>query len=597
MISLLPDCEPVAATAATLPALPLAAGGDAGLGIWSLLTSLVALFGVAMVLGALMERLRQSALVGYLLTGTLLGPSGFGLLATGAEVQVVAEMGVSLLLFSIGLEVSFGRLMRFGRGVLLGGAVQVAFTTVLGFAAARVLGFSVPASLTFGAAVALSSTACVLRVLMARAELDSLHGRGALGILLVQDLAVVPLVLVIEATSGGGGMLQGLREGGLIFAKLLALVVLFFLLMRYIVPLLARSEAVRRNRELPVLLAVTTGLGAAIAAHTANVSPAIGAFLAGMLLAESPFAVQVRADVGALRTLLMVLFFASVGMLADRGWIVDHLPLVLGAVLSVVIVKALVIWGVLRIFRTPHAVALTTGLCLAQTGEFGFVLVGIAGEALLGQTLVQTIVSVTVLTLLASPALVRLAPGLGRGIVDALAARGWLRDVAPPFESARAAEAGAIFIVGFGPAGVAAGKALDADGHDVHVIDLNPKNLAVAKAMGFVTHLGDATNGEVLEHVGVESAAAVLVTLPDPAAAQSIIRNVRALAANAPVLARARYHLHRPKLEDAGATAIADEEQLVGGMLAVRYASLLAIESPQTSARRTKKVEAFTVDS
>jgi CPA2 family monovalent cation:H+ antiporter-2 len=263
--------------------------------VWAILFDLLILLGAALLLGALCERLRQNAIVGYLLAGMLLGPNAFKVISGGVEVRALAELGVALLLFTIGLEFSWRRLRRMGAVVLGGGALQVIVTAAAVTGGAMLFGASPRTAVAIGSIVALSSTACVVRVLVARAELDSISGRHALGILLVQDLAVVPLVILVTVLGRGDTSWQMaaalLRTVGLA----LLLVAAFFVLFNYVVPRLFGTLTMQRNRELPVLLAVVVGLGSAWAAHRIGSSPAVGAFVAGLLLAETPFARQIRA--------------------------------------------------------------------------------------------------------------------------------------------------------------------------------------------------------------------------------------------------------------------------------------------------------------
>jgi CPA2 family monovalent cation:H+ antiporter-2 len=307
-----------------------AANANAESEVWEVLFQLLALLGASLVIGMLFERFRQPAILGYLIAGMLLGPQGFGVVSRDSGVPVIAELGISLLLFAIGLEFSARRLIRLGPIAGLGGSLQVITTLALATGAGLLVGVDLKAALCLGAAIALSSTACVLRLLTDRAELDSVHGRASLGILLLQDIAVVPLVLFVTMLTGGGGiagMFTGLAKA---LGLILALVAGFRLLAGWVIPPLMKQLSLSRDRELLVLLAVVLAIGSALAAHSLALSPALGAFIAGMMLAESPFATQIRADVGGLRILFITLFFASVGMLGDPAWIVAHLPSVIG---------------------------------------------------------------------------------------------------------------------------------------------------------------------------------------------------------------------------------------------------------------------------
>ena len=544
---------------------------------WSLLADVLVLLGAALVLGTLAELLRQSAIVGYLLAGTLVGPNVLGLIGGGEPVEVIAELGVALLLFTIGLEFSFTRLRRLGNVALVGGSLQVLLTGLAVWGAAQLVGLPPTAAAAVGCMVALSSTATVLRLLADRAALESPYGRNATGILLLQDVAVLPLTLLVSALATQGTPLQVLGTLGKTLLYGAALVAAMLVLFNLVVPRLLNLRQWSRNREFPILLAIVLALGSAAAAHEAKISPAIGAFLAGVLLAGSPFAAQVRADVASLRTVLVTLFFASVGMLADPAWAAANLHLVAGASLAVLVGKSAVVLGVLslpaRSIRVPAGIALGTGLCIAQVGEFSFVLAKIARGSLIDEDTFRLIVSVTVVTLLLTPYLVRLAPR----------AAGWFEGRfrrgagTQPASDEPAGERPRLLIVGFGPAGQrVAGDLLRRLRGRISVIDLNPQAAGVAQEYGLGVHLGDASQAEILEHAGIGGRrGGWFVTLPDPEAVRRVIQLCRSLRPNLTIIARARYHAHRWDLTIAGAETVVDEEDHVGHRLAAEARRVL----------------------
>jgi len=342
---------------------------------WTILFDVLLLLSAALILGALCERLRQSAILGYLLAGILLGPGAFQLVESQAQVESLAQLGVALLLFTIGLEFSWQRLKTLGAVAMAGGTVQVVATMLLTYGLCQFLGLPVAASLAIGAIIALSSTACVLRLLVDRAELDSIHGRHAVGILLVQDIALVPLVLLINLLgSSGDGAVRAFWADPKIWL-LMPLFALFWVMVKYVVPWLLGHTVLVRNRELPVLMAVVVALGSAWLMHKVNLSPAMGAFVAGLLLGGSPFATQIRVDITSLRTLLVTLFFSSIGALANPIWMLDHLAWVILVVVAVVLGKTMIIWIIMRLFHQTHALALATGF-LSGPGRGVFICVG-----------------------------------------------------------------------------------------------------------------------------------------------------------------------------------------------------------------------------
>jgi len=543
--------------------------------IWKLIGEVLLLLLGAFLLGALAQRLKQSAIIGYLLAGIVLGP----LLFNRQAVMSVAELGVALLLFSIGLEFSLGRLKRMGSIALVGGSLQVLLTMVL-FAGLFVL-FHPPASaLAIGALVALSSTAIVLRVLVDRAEIDSVHGRSALGVLLVQDVAVVPLVLFITILTGGGNSLEIAVTVGRTLGAAVAIVVLFYILYFQIIPRLLLKTELFANRELVVLLTILLAVGSIWAAHSVGLSPSLGAFLAGMLLAESPFAAQVRSDIGSIRVLFVTLFFVSIGMLADPGWFLSNWSVVFLWLFLVVIGKTIIVYLIFLFFKIGHGQALATGISLSQMGEFSFVLGTIAKTGgLIDGELFALIVSVTIFSMFIAPYAVSYAIPLARWSVGLFSSR--QRSLMMQQEKSGLTTSGRILIIGFGPAGQEVAEALIKEKLRPEVIELNPKTAQIAREKGLPLNLGDASGTEMLEKGGIHEACIVVVTVPDPRSAAQIIRTIHLLSPNLPVIARSRYQIAVPDLQRAGAVVI-DEEHTVG--IAIAREVIEVLRQPQNEA-------------
>jgi CPA2 family monovalent cation:H+ antiporter-2 len=542
--------------------------------IWETLAKLVLLLAVAFVLGVGAQRLKQSAIIGYLLAGTILGSALF-------DRQALAhwgELGVSLLLFSIGLEFSLARLRRLGRVALAGGVLQVVVTMSV-FALAFAFRSGPGAALAWGEIVAVSSTAIVLRMLTDRAEMDSVSGRSALGILLLQDIAVVPLVLSITVMSRGGSTQAIVLEIAKATAAAGGLVVLFYGLFYHLIPRVLMRRGLFGDRELVVLLAIILAFGSAWSAHSIGLSPALGAFLAGMLLAESPFASQIRSDVGSLRTLFVTLFFTSVGMLADPNWFLANWIEVLLWLGAVFVGKTVIIFGIGIALKMSPAYALAAGITLAQIGEFSFVL---AAEAKSGGLIDDHIfflaVSVTILSMFLAPYMVTYARPAARRIVGLLSPPGRLRTLGP--DAASAAHTGGVFIVGFGPAGRKVARALLETDIIPHVIELNPSSVKAAVKMGLKVHLGDASHTDIVSHAGIHGACVIVVTVPDPRSAKRILQNIHALSPASSVIVRSRYHIATQDLWESGAVFVVDEENVVGRELARQVIDFLRDADP-----------------
>ncbi|HBY59641.1 MAG TPA: hypothetical protein DEH78_07440, partial [Solibacterales bacterium] len=459
---------------------------------WDLLPRVVGLLAAAVALGLLARRLRQNVIVGYLVAGLVLGPTGAGLVRPGADVAVLSELGVALLLFSIGLEFSFAHLRQLGRVAVAGGSIQLVATAAAVALAGLLLGVPAPAAVALGLGFAMSSTAVVLRELTDRSQLDSAHGRNAIGILLVQDVAVIPILILTDALGHGAtaGAMMGavaLRSAGVV-----AFIAAAWLLAKYVLPRLLQRAALSGSREIPVVVAACAAIGAAWGAHALGFSPSLGAFVAGIVLAASPFATQIRADVTPLGAVFVTLFFASAGTAVDLPLRTQYLLAILALAAGVMLGKAAIAsFAVWTVQRLPN-VAVATGLAVSQVGEFTFVVSATAHRSgLLSAEWFQAAMATALATLMVTPALIGAAPAMATRILRR-----------PPLPAARAHQERRVLVVGFGPAGRAVVEALRAGGVPFAVLEMNPLTVA-ANRLEFSIELGDATQPEVLLHAGV----------------------------------------------------------------------------------------------
>ena len=559
---------------------------------WNMLSGMLVLLAAALVSGVVFESLGQGAVLGYLLAGLVLGPHALGVaVAQNDVVGNLAELGVALLLFAIGLEFSMKRLWRLGRIGLVGGSLQVGITVLLAGGVAWLWGLRPQAAVAVGAIAAFSSTACVLRVLADRGQIDSVHGRNAIGMLLLQDLAVVPLVLLVTMLGHGAvdaaGLLLGIARSAGIF---LGMTVGFWVVANYILPHVLRTSVLLANRELLILLAALLSLGSAWTAHALGISPALGAFVGGMVLAESPYAVQARADIGPLRTLFVTLFFVSIGMLGDPGWIAANVGAVLAAGSILIGGKIILVALIVRAFRHPWPEAVATAVCLGQFGEFSFI---IAGQVFLHTGNVQDrwlfdlFVSVSIVSLLLTPYLVRVAPKLGglfttRGTVQ--------RDPTGKLISQPPHEGPGIVVVGYGLAGQTLVEPLLRQHHRITVIDFQAANAQLARNRGLTAVIGDARNRDLLDHLRVRDAVAVVVASPDHQTVTAVIHQIRSLAPGLPIVARARYHRFAHEIVAAGASVVVDEEQQIGHRLGMATRHLLRRNADRADADAREKL-------
>ncbi|MBT7352117.1 MAG: sodium:proton exchanger, partial [Phycisphaerae bacterium] len=337
------------------------------------MTDLVVLLSVASLLGVVAERLRLSSIVGAIVGGMLVGPGLLGWVHNDhLEVQYVAEFGVALLLFTIGLEITREKLVAFGLQGAAVGVLQVVVTLVGGALAAWLFGWGIGGSIAIGSMVALSSTAAVARTLFDSGQLESQHGRMAVAMLLVQDLAIVPLVIGLTILGGPIEIQEVAAEIGFAGARMVGAVLIIGLVAVLLIPRLLHSSHLSGNRELPIVLAVVTAVLAAWLSHELGLSAAVGAFIAGLALANSPFARQIRSDVTGLKAIFLTIFFASIGTLADLSWIFtdNHIVTVIMLACVIVIGKAILSGFAARLAGVATGTALAAGICVAQIGEF-----------------------------------------------------------------------------------------------------------------------------------------------------------------------------------------------------------------------------------
>jgi len=534
---------------------------------WSLMGDVVILLGAAAFLGMVCERIGLSAIVGAMLAGVLVGPGVFSVVGgdgTLAAIGTVAEVGVALLLFTIGLEITRSKLRAFGTTSALAGIVQIVGTGGVCTIIAMLLGLGLAEGIAIGAVVALSSTAAVAGLLADRGETESPHGRLAMGILITQDVALVPLVLLVTFMGNSG---DGQNVGEVLEQTAWAIIMVVTVVLvaaLWILPHILKKTNTSGNHDLPVVMAVVAGLMAAYFCEQVGLSPALGAFLTGLALADSPFARQIRSDVAVLKAVFLTLFFASIGTLADPSWLAEgnHLWVVLGVALALVVGKAFLAMGAGLVAGASIAAAAGAALVVAEIGEFSFVLGAVGRDVgLLDTETFQMLTSASLFTLLAVPLLAVAARPTG----DAVAR---IFGRAPsPVETHGVSREGHVVIVGGGPAGRVALQVLIEHGYDAVVVDMNPRTADVLKQMELGAVVGDATRRELMKEVSLSTAAAVLVTLPDPVSAVRVIENVRSCAASIPIIARGRYNRHSLLLKQAGADVIVNEEDKVGDVL------------------------------
>ena len=523
-----------------------------------ILRDLVVIFAAALAVVLVFSRLRLPTIAGFIVAGALLGPGGLGAVHDTHQVEKLAEIGVALLLFTIGLEFSLHELRRLGRILSIGGSLQVGITTALVAGLAVVAGTSAPKGVFLGFLIALSSTAIVLKGLAERGEIDAPHGKLIVGILLFQDLCVVPMMLLAPALAGQGGGALALARPLLTAA---AVVAGALALAQAVVPRALHLVAATQRRDLFVLAVVLVGTGIAWLTSLVGLSLALGAFLAGVVLAGSEYGHQALAETLALRDIFTSLFFVSVGMLLDPGVIFAEAGPVVGLVAAVLVGKAFVASLAGLVMRFPLRVAILAGLGLAQIGEFSFVLASLGGQLrLLEPREMRVFFAASVVTMLVAPLALRFGPGIAAGAarlraLDRLLTRGRLGPESPAM-----GVSGHVLVLGYGVGGEMLAEVLAEGQVPFVVLDLNAERMRDARRRGVPAYYGDVTNREMIERAGAATARQVAVLLNDPDATLRAVRTARLLAPGAVIIARARYVADVPRLLQAGADeAVAQE--------------------------------------
>jgi monovalent cation:proton antiporter-2 (CPA2) family protein len=514
------------------------------------LLELLILLAAAVVLVPLFQRFGLGSVLGFLAAGVLVGPWGFALITDVEAIQHLAEFGIVFLLFLIGIELKPSRLWRMRRLVFGFGLAQVLVTALALSALGHLAGMPPPVAILLGSGLALSSTAFVLQLLAERNELASHHGRLAFAILLLQDLAVVPLLALVPLLAGTERGLE-LNVG---FALLQAAAIFGAVLLagRHLLGPLFRHVAASRNSEVFTASALLLVLGTALLMDLAGLSMAMGAFIAGLLIADSEYRHQVVADILPFRGLLLGLFFMSVGMAIDFGGLLGDLPNVLLWLVLLLAVKAAILWPLAWFAGLRGAAAVTVALFLAQGGEFGFVLFGVAFQAgLLEELLYQRALLVVALSLALTPLLVRVADRLLRAEKGATGAG------MPPaggFEGGEEEAPRPVLIAGFGRVGRRIAELLQRANVPYVGIDHGVETVARAREKGFNVFFGDVARSDVLRAVGIGRARLAVVATDRGEPSIQAVRAIRREAPELPILVRAVDRDHCREMLAAGAT-------------------------------------------
>jgi len=508
----------------------------------------------------LFHRLRQPSVVGFLASGVLVGPYGLSLIGEVHQVELLAEIGVVLLLFTIGLEFSISKLNQMRYLVLGGGSLQVVGTILLIGGGAWLFGIPPSQAVFFGFLLALSSTAIVLKIFMDRGEIDSPQGRFAVGILLFQDICVVPLMLLTPLLSGKAA--AGPVAILFVLGKVVLTITLIIFLSRLLVPQLLFQVVKMRSPEVFIISIILICLGTAWATSRIGLSLALGAFLAGMVIAESEYVHQAMANVLPLRDSFIGLFFVSIGMLMDVRTFLTHPLAVVGTLSAILVGKTVVVVGSVLALGYPLRVATLVGCALAQVGEFSFVLSRVGWEwGLITPQLNQYFLSAAVASLLLTPFAIQMSPK----VADWIGRLRWLEHRFPgrKFEELKPERVQLrdhVIIVGYGPTGRNLSRVLKATDIPYCILELNGETVRRMRAKGEPIYYGDVSTQEILKHLGIQHARSLVVAISDPASIRRATRLARELNPHLYILVRTRYEVEIDELYRLGANEVIAEE-------------------------------------
>ncbi len=532
----------------------------------------------------LARRMGLPTTMGYLIVGLALGPHALGVVSDSDTTRLFAELGVVFLLFTLGLEFSLPRMIAMRREVLGLGSAQVVATAAVFAVIARLCGLSWLTAIVVGGALSMSSTAIILQQLTERAELNRTHGRLAFSMLLFQDLAFVPFLALAGALAAGKGHFQ-LRESVIAVIGGVLAVVVVLAAGRWLLRPLFHEIAHSRLRELFTLTVLLVVLGSGWVSRSAGLSLALGAFLSGMMLAETEYRHQIDAVIRPFRDILLGIFFISVGMLLDVRLLIREIVVVSAILLGIIVVKATVAALVTRPFTTTRFKALRTGIVISIGGEFGVALCTIGLQTgLIPDPVGQPLLVAVVLSMVVSPAILN----NNKRIARLLLGEQGPPDTASEREDAATRDIAArdhVVLCGFGRVGQNVARVLESQGFEYIALDLDPARIRAARQAGDPVLFGDSSDEEMLATAGLENASAVVISFSDPSTSVGILRSIRRIRPNVPVLVRTADDARIKELQDAGATDVVPETFEASLMLVSHVLMLLHV--PVTRVVRT----------
>lgn len=533
------------------------------------LRDLIIILGFAVIIVIVFHRLRLPSIAGFIMSGIIVGPHGLGLINDVHQVEVLAEIGVALLLFGIGAELALKKLQRLWKLAVIGGFLQVGLTTVAVFLIAKMTDLSNSSAIFIGLVVALSSTAIVLQGLQQRGEVDAPHGRLILGILVFQDFSVVPIMLVIP-------LLIGTNLNAEVFlitlAKSVGILVVVLLLAILIVPRILTLVAKTRQRQLFILSVFLICLGTAWLVTKSGASLAVGAFLAGLVVSGSQFRHQALADMISFREVFASLFFVSIGMLLSPLMILDNLVPIVIILAAILLGKSAIVFITATVLRMPLRVCLIAAISLAQIGEFSFILLfSIQGTGLIEKSVESNLISVAILSMFITPFAMSYGPQLAAGLGKFKRLKSLLDvDSAEEAPDSVCKMCDHIIVSGYGFAGRELSQVLDENNIPYVIVDLNIENIRKASRETGRAVFGDVTSQDVLNRLGIGNARELILLINDPSAAERAVRVARELAPHLFITVRTFYLLDIDPLLAAGADEVIPAEREAAVQVAIQ---------------------------
>lgn len=507
--------------------------------------------------GMLARLLRLPVILGYLAGGIVIGPFGLGWVNDSNTIQTLANVGVVLLLFAIGLEFSIKELLKLGKISIIGGLAQIILTAAICFVLGLLLHISVTGAIFFGFIISLSSTMVVLKLLMDRGEIDTIHGRIMLGILLVQDISVVPMIVAIQAVSGDVTT-PLIASIGIAMGKAVGFIALMITLGIWGMPWFLKRIADLRSREIFLLTVIVICLAAAFGTYYFGLSAAFGAFAAGLLISQSVYARQAFADILPLRDTFAALFFVSLGLLADRTYVLGNIGLVIVIVIGIIFIKFLIGSAITRLFGYSHKTVLMVGTGLLNIGEFGFILasMGLAQNLFTSKTY-NLIIAAAILTMFLTPFAMTINTYLYRRLSQTkMFARQLTSRIDPGGRIQEMSLSHHAVICGYGTIGRRIAEVMERQKFSYLIIELDPTLISHLNTLGIPCIYGDASNPEILAHAYLEKARVLVCTIPDYVATELTTRNALKINPKLDIVARVHRDSDAELLKGLGVTEL-----------------------------------------